>query len=153
MTIVTRTVISPKRRRSGNTCIMGMCFFSDGMFSDGLATAIAQGTVRRVVPNRGSIVPTPLAFYAFGFRYRNLEVRGLQQISGFLQFNLRYDKKAGQVSLIVLEEFISFGIGLDDHFGFERGANQLFSTLDFQRGLDMGADDQQLLPAPLKVRI
>src|SRR5438046_1075984 len=153
MTIATRTVISPKRRRSGNASMVGMFFFSGGMFSDGLATAVAQGTMRRVVPHRGSVVPTTFALYSFGFCYRNLEVRGLQQIMGFLQFNLRYDEEAGQVLLIVLEEFISFRIGLDDHFGFERGANQLFSTLDLQRRLDVSADGQQLLPAFFKIRI
>src|SRR5437667_4362240 len=72
---------------------------------------------------------------------------------GFLQFNLRYDEEAGQVPLIVLEEFIFFGIGLDDHFGFERGANQLFSTLDFQRRLDLCTDGEQLLPSLFKIRI
>ena len=104
---------------------MGMFFFLGGMFSDGLATAVVQGMMRRVVPHRGSVVPTTLALCSFGFHYRNLEVRGLRHIMGFFQFDLRYDKEAGQVPLIVLEEFIFFGIGLDDHFGFERGANQL----------------------------
>src|SRR5256885_15125206 len=152
MTIATRTVISPKRRRSGNASVMGMLFLSS-IFSDSPATAIAQCGMYRILPHRGSIVPTTLALYSFGFRYRNLEVRGLRQMMDFLQFNLRYDEEAGQVPLIVLEKFISFGIGLDDHFGFERGANQLFSTLDFQRRLDVGAHGEQLLPSLFKIRI
>src|SRR5437660_9231953 len=153
MTIVTRTVITPKRRRSGNAFKMGMLFFSGGIFSNRLATAVAQCGMYRIFAHRGSVVPTTLALYSFGFCYRNLEVRGLQQIMGFLQFNLRYDEEAGQVLLIVLEEFISFRIGLDDHFGFERGANQLFSTLDFQRRLDLCTDGEQLLPSLFKIRI
>src|SRR6266581_4048404 len=112
MTIVTRTVISPKRRRSGNTSMMGMLFFSGGIVRNRLATAVAQGTMRRVVPNRGSVVPTTLALYAFGFHDLNLKVRRMRQMMDLLQFNLRYDKEAGQVPLIVLEKFISFGIGL-----------------------------------------
>src|SRR5512132_1051835 len=100
MTIVTRTVISPKRRRSGNASMMGMLFFSGGIFRKRLATAVAQGRMRRVVPNGSSVVPTTLAFHAFGFYYMDLEVRGLRQFMGFFQFNLRYDKEAGQIPLM-----------------------------------------------------
>src|SRR5438132_2629103 len=144
MTIVTRTVISPKRRRSGKVPMMGMFFFSGGIFRNRLATAVAQGRMHRVVPNGGSVVPTTLTLYSFGLHYMHLEVRGLRQMMDLLQFNLRYDKEAWQVRLIVLEELISFGVGLDDHFGFERGTDQLFSTLDLQHRLDLGADAKQL---------
>src|SRR5438132_4512636 len=130
-----------------------MLYYSDCIFRNRLLNAVAQGVMRLVVPNGGSVVPATLTLYSFGLHYMNLVVRGLRQMMDLLQFNLRHDKEAGQVRLIVLEELICFGVGLDDHFGFERGANQLFSTLDLQRRLDVGADGQQLLPAFFKIRI